>query len=570
MTGNGRPLTAVEPPLVEVADLRVDAGGRPVLDGVSFTLATGGSVGVVGASGSGKTTMALAVLGHVREGMRLAGGAVRVRGTDVVPDPPAWLRGNTVGYLPQDPGQALNPYRRVGAALLDALGAPVPRTARGALVAGLLRRVGLPADPAFTRRFPHQLSGGQQQRVGLAVALCREPALLVLDEPTTGLDVVTKAEVLAELVRVHAGGVALLWVSHDLGTLADRVDRLLVLDRGRLVEDGPARQVLRAARSAPARELIGAVPPPPAARPAGGTAAAYRTAVPGPEPSEVDGVGAAARYVLAARNLTAAHDRGPLVIKGVDLDVQWGECVAVLGASGVGKTTLARCLAGLHRPASGALTAAGEPVSLDVRRRTTAQRARIQLVAQDPAETLHPRQTVWTALARPLRLLRGLRDRARIDAEVAALLTAVRLPPQFAGRLPGELSGGERQRVALARALAARPAVLLCDEVTSALDLVTQAAVLALLAEVRRQFGLAVVLVTHDLAVAAGVADRLLILADGRVVEEGTPDAVLNWPESAVGRRIRDAFRRTGTVAQETGAMLGSGPQVRSAAGPEN
>jgi peptide/nickel transport system ATP-binding protein len=508
-------------PLVSVDGLTITAAGRPVIDGVSLTLPPGGSLGLVGTSGSGKTTTALALLGHVRDGMTRAAGTVRVQGVSVLPHPPPWLRGSTVGYLPQDPGQSLNPYQRIGAALLTAIGRRIPRPSRAVVVAELLEQAGLPGDPAFVKRFPHQLSGGQQQRVALAIALSRSPALLILDEPTTGLDAITKAGVLAELARIHAGGVAMLWVSHDLAMLSGTVSRVLVLDRGRVAEDAATEQVLSRPSSDAAIRLVQAM-----LRPVPGDSPGR----PAPEP------------VMTASGLVASHGRGTDVLNGVDITARRGECLVVLGASGVGKTTLARCLAGLHIPARGTVLADGECLHPDVRRRTREQRALVQLVAQDPADALHPCQTVHTAIARPLRVLRGIRAGETLDEKVNELLAAVHLDPGYAGRLPGELSGGERQRVALARALAAGPRVLLCDEITSALDLVTQAAVLDLLRELRRSLGLAVVLITHDLDVAASTADRLAILVDGRVAEEGPTGEVLNRPASAIGRRLRQVL----------------------------
>jgi peptide/nickel transport system ATP-binding protein len=531
-------------PLAAVEDLSIDVAGRPLLSGICFTLPPGGSLGLVGASGSGKTTTALALLGHVRGGMTHTGGMALVRGTPVLPAPPPWLRGETVGYLPQEPGQSLNPYQRIGTTVLIAVGRPIARPRRAAVVARLLERAGLPGEPEFARRFPHQLSGGQQQRVALAVALARDPALLILDEPTTGLDSITKADVLAELARIHDTGVAMLWVSHDLSMLRGTVDRLLVFDQGRVVEDETTRQVLDQPSSAAAVSLVRAIP-------------RY-------DVSDVPATsGVTGRPVLVAEGIVAAHRKGPEVLKGVDLTARSGECLAVLGVSGVGKTTLARCLAGLHRPLSGTLLADGVPISFDVRQRTGQQRALVQFVAQDPADALHPRQSVRTAIARPLRVLRGVRSGAVLDEEVARLLSAVRLPVEYAGRLPGELSGGERQRVALARALAARPRVLVCDEITSALDMVAQAAVLDLLAEMRRELGLAVVLITHDLAMAAGAADRLVVLADGRVAEEGRPAEVLRRPTSSIGRRLRDIVSASvPAFPDEAGEMLGSLPEV--------
>jgi peptide/nickel transport system ATP-binding protein len=493
--------------LLQIDELVLRAAGRPVVDGVGFTVGAGETVGLVGPSGSGKTSVALAVLGHYREGVTHAGGAVLLDGRPMLPAPPPSVRGSVVGYLGQDPGASLNPFRTVG---------------RSAGSVAALERVGLPA--ALGDRYPHQLSGGQQQRVALAIALARGPRLLVLDEPTSGLDLLATAEVTAELLRLREAGTALLWIGHDLTTLAGAADRLLVMARGRLVEQGPTEEVLTRPRSTTGRALASA---------RGQLQQSHFHAT----RSRESGFAAIPEPVLAASGVAVRYPGGPPVLRGVDLEVRSREILAVLGVSGVGKTTLARCLAGLHPPAAGAVLLDGAVLAADVRRRSREQRAAVQLVAQNPAEALHPRQTVHTALARPLRLLRGITGTAEVRAEVARLLEAVGLEADQAAALPAELSGGQRQRVALARALAAGPRVLICDEVTSALDTVTQAGVLELL----RGLGLAVVLITHDPAVAAGTADRVLVLADGRVATEGPVAAVLPPPDPAAAllRRLR-------------------------------
>ncbi|WP_433331885.1 ABC transporter ATP-binding protein [Spirillospora sp. CA-294931] len=442
--------------LVRVDGLRLDAGGATVVDGLSFDLAQNESIAVTGPSGSGKTTAALALLGHLREGVTHTGGTVQVAGRDVLPDPPPGWRGNVVAYLGQDPATTLNPYQRVGSLLLTAMGKR-PRSKRTAAVTELLERVSL--DPALARRYPHQLSGGQQQRVALAVALARRPRLLVLDEPTSALDPKAAAEVHRELASQREDGVSLLWITHDLDAVRDEVDHVLTMG------------------TAP-----GQAPPPPRRKTTPSTSK------------------------LIVRDLVAAHPGGPRVLDGLSLEVAGGQCLAVIGPSGSGKSTLARCLAGLHRPLSGEIQLRPRPPLGSPQ----ARRA-VQLVAQDPAGALHPRQDVRTALSRPLLLFHGMRAAEEVDAEVALLLEAVQLPAEYARRLPGELSGGQRQRVALARALAARPAFLICDEVTAALDAATRDAVLDLLTGLRDE-GLGIVMITHSPEVVRRTADAVLEL----------------------------------------------------------
>ncbi|GLY51406.1 ATP-binding cassette domain-containing protein [Lentzea sp. NBRC 102530] len=458
--------------IAHVESLRVEAGGRAVLDGVDLAISEGEAVGLVGPSGCGKTTLALALLGHLRDGARHGGGQAFVGGRPMLPKPPPDVRGRLVGYLGQDPGLVLTPYQRVEAAL---------RLAGAADVGEALDRVGLP--PSFARRYPHQLSGGQQQRVALAFALAREPRFLVLDEPTAALDVMARAEVLAELRRLRDHGVALLWISHDHGALEQLVSRTVALSDGRIF----------------------CVPDPVAEVP-------HR-------PSTPDSTA-----VLTTAGLSAHHGRAQ-VLHDVGLTVSAGECLAVLGVSGAGKSTLARCLTGLHRPSSGTTELVSSPLAADVRDRSREERASVQLVPQNPAESLHPRQTVRTALTRPPKVLLGQRG------DAAELLRAVGLPAEVADRMPGELSGGQRQRVALARALAVRPKVLVCDEITSALDPATQAGVLTLLDDLRHEHGLAVVFITHDAAVAAAISDRVLVLAEGRVLAHGPTAELLARPD---------------------------------------
>ncbi|MFF4640681.1 ABC transporter ATP-binding protein [Streptomyces olivaceus] len=564
-------------PFVEVAGLTLGpvAGGPPVLDDAALKVRLGQVVGVLGRSGSGKSSLAHSLLGHVRPGLEVRGGTVRVAGLDPFERAGARrLRGRVVSFLGQDPASSLNPALRIGTQLAEAvrLRTSVRRADEvRARVEELLLSVRLPADRAFRRRLPRQLSGGQAQRVALALALAGTPSLLVLDEPTSSLDTVLAAGMRTLLGEVLADGDrSALLVSHDPAWLASVADDVILLDAGRVVGGGvpterapgqepasgsaPAPVLPRGVASAP-RELSAEVAasggePSVEVAGSGGESPARRASVrvepPGGEPP-ARGPGVRAEPSageLAVRGLDAAHGR-VRVLRDVSLTVRAGCCTAVVGPSGSGKTTLARCLAGLHRPArggvewrehgDGAQDAGGAPV---------------QLVAQDARGALNPRESVRTTLLRPLT---GVGRRPARDAghEAVRLLGLVGLDTGVLARRPGELSGGQRQRVALARTLAARPRVLVCDEITSALDRETAGEILALLGSLRRTLGLTVVMVTHDLAAAARHAERVVVLDAGRVAEAGPVDRVLVNPEHPVTRELLAFAVRPGASVPE-------------------
>lgn len=450
--------------MVEVVGLRVEVG-RALVDGVSFGVGAGEVVAIVGASGSGKTTAGLALLGEFPVGAAVSGD-VRVRGR--------------VGYVPQHPGAVLNPVRRVGAVLRElATGAEVERAVEAARF-----------PRALLDRYPHQLSGGQQQRLVLAQALLGDPAVVVADEPTTGLDRETRDEVVAEFASIVARGVALVVLSHDMEVVRALADHVVVLRAGKVIESGPAAELLTAPRHPYTRALL-------------------------VEPLRAAANEAISTERLRIEGLTAKHGRN-VVLQDIDLRVSAGECVAVMGPSGSGKTTLARCVVGLHPPSAGTVALDGRPLARTLRSRSRQDLAAVQYVFQDARASFDHRRPVLDQVARTAA---RLRDMSTADSESAALaaLAEVRLAEDTARRRPTTLSGGELHRAALARALLARPRVLVCDEITTGLDAVTRTGVLRLLAALRAAHGLTLVLITHDHAVADHLADRVLTLHNGLV-----------------------------------------------------
>jgi len=580
-------------PAVTVADLRIElaANGVEIVDEISFSIDPGEVLGLVGESGSGKTTVGLALLGHARRGVRIASGSIVVGDRDMLTLDSATLRGlrgGIVSYVPQDPSAALNPNLRIGRQLDEVLAAHSfsPTTeARRARVAECLAEVALPTDTTFQRRYPHQLSGGQQQRVGLAMAFACRPRVIVLDEPTTGLDVTTQTHVLEtvrELCLTH--GVAALYVSHDLAVVADLADRVALMYAGRIVEIGPKRLFFTGSAHPYARGLIEAIPemsgehaligipgsaPRPGQRPEGCSFAprcswalpACSTTV--PERTRVE----SGHEVRCLRWQEVLADTGgerqkaerqPLVsgrtslldVKGleafygerqvlfdIDIRVEPGSCLALVGESGSGKTTLARCIGGLHTNLRGEVLLEGKRLAPGARARDRAVRRRIQYIFQSPYASLNPRRTIGQTVAQPLRIFEGAKGREAERRTIEAL-ERVSLGAWAIDRYPDQLSGGERQRVAIARALVSGPALLICDEITSALDVSVQAAIVDLIAELRHEMELGLLFVTHNLALVRTIADEVAVMNDGRIVEVGQVDRVLDAPQDEYTRRL--------------------------------
>ncbi|WP_226367152.1 ABC transporter ATP-binding protein [Pseudonocardia sp. ICBG162] len=518
----------------------------PVVRGVSFAVEPGCTLGLVGESGSGKSTVAAALLGHLRRGSRITAGTVALHGEDVFAAGPRRvraLRRGTVAMVAQNSGAVLTPSMRIGVQLAEAL--PEGTGDRDTRVAELLDRVRL--DPALAPRYPHQLSGGQQQRVSIAMAVAARPDLLVLDEPTTGLDVLTQEEVLRLLAELaEADGLASVLVSHDLGVVRRMADEVLVLRDGEPVEQRPAPELFADPRTAYTRRLLASVPRLTDTGLAEVGEDGTRTVR-----DRAAGAPAGDRPVAVQVDGARITYGGTVAVEDVSFTVRRGEVLAIVGESGSGKSTLARALAGLVIPAGGTLrlcTPDGAPagdLSRPAGRRPVEVRRALQMAFQSADTALNPRRTVGSSLARPVRLFGTATGRAGVARRVAELVADVRLDASFAGRLPAQLSGGQRQRVGIARALAGDPAVVVADEVTTALDVSVQASVLALLDDLRRERDLAVLLISHDLAVVRGLADRVLVLRHGRVVEHGPTAEVFADPQHPYTRELLTAARYT-------------------------
>jgi peptide/nickel transport system ATP-binding protein len=568
--------------VVENLNITARNSGLAIVKDIAFSVEPGKVMGLVGESGSGKTTVSLALLAYAKPGTLISRGSrVLIGGVDILSlplDEQRKIRGKLVSYVPQDPSASLNPAIRIGVQLVEGLLAgedALSKEAADERVAKLLGEVGLPSTEQFLNRYPAQLSGGQLQRVAIAMAVASHPRLIVLDEPTTGLDVATQNEVLAMMSRVCSShDIAAIYISHDLAVVGHVADTIVVLYAGRIVENGLKEQILSCPSHPYTRALLAAMPsvsearlpmpihgktPPLADRDEGCVfrsrcrfaeemCAVPPAIVPVAEFHDV-------RCHFTRKVRSEPLDRAPFIVSrpsyastvmkvaglnarygdttilhDVSFSLEKGECLAVVGESGSGKTTLSRCLIGLHHNWHGRLDFEGTALASSSAARTVLQRRRIQYIFQNPYGSLNPRKTVAANLAVPIRHF-ATGDASDINRSIQDVLQRVELRPDHAARYPNELSGGEKQRVAIARALLCSPEILICDEITSALDVSVQAAILALLRSLMDD-GLSIVFVTHNLGVVRSLAHRVAVLDKGRVVELGDTSSVMSEPSA--------------------------------------
>lgn len=559
---------AAEAPLLSVEGLEVRFGSdEHAVRGVDFSVRHGETVAVVGESGSGKSTAAAAILGLLAPGGRITAGRIVFDGREIAVAGRKTdqrllrsIRGREIGYVPQDPMTNLNPVWKVGFQIREALRANTDgRDARQRAVQ-LLAEAGMPDPARQAGQYPHQLSGGMCQRALIAIGLAGRPRLLIADEPTSALDVTVQRQVLDHLKRLTDElGTALLLITHDLALAAERAESVVVIHRGAVVESGSAQSILREPQHDYTRRLVAAAPSL-TARDKRSAQIRSQVAAQAIERAaeHTSGHSGGDEDVLVVSNVTKIYRESRGVpwrrtefraVDDVSFRVKRASTLAIVGESGSGKSTLARMVLGLLQPTSGSVLLDGDDVGTLDRAAALAFRRRVQPVFQNPYSSLDPMYSVYRAIEEPLRIHR-VGDRKQRQQAVRELVDQVALPSSILGRLPRELSGGQRQRVAIARALALRPEVLVCDEAVSALDVLVQAQILNLLADLQADLGLTYLFISHDLAVIRQISDDVLVMRAGRVVEHASTEEVFTRPGHEYTRQLLEAIPGAGAVAR--------------------
>ncbi len=541
MSGKAPSSGAADAPeiILSVQDLAVsvqtERGLRPLVEGLSFDLRRGETLAIAGESGSGKSITSLAIMGLLPPpAVRLAGGRVLLRGTDLASLPEAQMRavrGDRIAMIFQEPMTSLNPVMTVGAQLTEAIRAhePVGRSEARSRALKALQAVRLSQPERRMGQYPHELSGGMRQRVMIAMALALRPEVLIADEPTTALDVTVQREVLDLLRDLQRDmGTAIILITHDMGVVAEMADRVIVMREGRMVEAAGVREVFAAPGEAYTRALLGAVP-------RLGTATA-RPVVDGEAIARVQDL--AVRFPLHG-GLFGRVTQRVHAVEGVSFDIRRGETFALVGESGCGKSTIARAMVGLV-PHEGQIEVVGRKLNLSDAAGVRQARRHVQMVFQDPMAALDPRCRVGDLIGEPL-VIHGIGTPAERRARVGDLMEKVGLTASQMDRYPHEFSGGQRQRICIARALALRPDLIIADESVSALDVSVQARVLELLRQLQREFGLSYLFISHDMAVVESMADRVAVMYLGQIVEQGTTAQVFGNPQHSYTRRLLEA-----------------------------
>ncbi|MFJ4224230.1 ABC transporter ATP-binding protein [Microbacterium sp. NPDC089695] len=536
-------------PLLSVEGLAVDFstmdGVVHAVEGVDLEIAEGETVAIVGESGSGKSTTAMAIIGLLAGGGRVAAGSIRLDGREIAHAPENELRtirGRDIGLVPQDPMSNLNPVAKIGTQVAETLLAHGLATRQNvdAKVVEALTAAGLPDPERRAKQYPHEFSGGMRQRALIAIGLACKPRLLIADEPTSALDVTVQQTILDQIgAMTRELGTAVLLITHDLGLAAERAERVVVMHRGRVVEQGPARQILEAPQHPYTQSLVKAAPSVAAARL---RPEAFQVQERTEEPTAADTAPTAVDNIVEIENLTKVYPvRGQkedfVAVNDVSLAIPRGETVAIVGESGSGKTTTARMLLKIIEPTSGLIRFEGKDVSSLSRAETKDFRQRVQPIFQDPYSSLNPMFTIERLISEPLEFYRrgsGAERRAR----VRQLLDDVALPQSMLRRYPSELSGGQRQRVAIARALALSPDLIVCDEPVSALDVLVQDQILTLLGDLQREYGLSYLFISHDLAVVRLISDYVCVMKDGALVEAASSEEIFTNPRDPYTRRL--------------------------------